>query len=161
TNKYPGVTNVVGGWTGHLSNSRNKIKLDNATSNTVDTVEYADEGDWAARLRGPVDQGHRGWTWHTEADGLGKSLELINPNLSNDYGQNWAPSIVTNGTPGIANSVTQTNVAPILFNIHHLPAIPRSVDPVLVSAQLLDEHASGLAATLFWRLDGTTPFNNL
>jgi len=65
------------------------------------------------------------------------------------HGQNWAPSVVTNGTPGAPNSVVQTNIAPLILNVQHLPPIPRSVDGVLVTAQLLDERSSNLAATLF------------
>src|SRR6185369_13520315 len=139
TNKYPGVTNVVGGWTGRLSNSRNSLNLDDAAGNNIDSVDYADEGDWAIRQRTPSDQGHRGWTWFAEHDGFSKSAELINPNLPNNHGQNWLPSLVTNGTPGAANSVAQTNIAPMILDVQHLPSIPRSIDNVLISVRLLDE----------------------
>src|SRR6266550_7333252 len=160
-NKYPGVANVIGNWNGRLSNSRNGIDLDDAASNRVDSVTYADEGDWAVRRRTPPDHGHPGWTWYAEADGLGKSLELINPSLANGQGQNWAPSVVINGTPGTPNSVLQANIAPLILNVQHLPPIPRSLDSVLVTAQLLDERRSNLTATLFWRLDGPdSPFIN-
>src|ERR1051325_11735081 len=50
--KYPGVSNVVGPWTGTLSNSGEEIRLVNATGGTVDSVTYADSGDWAARRKG-------------------------------------------------------------------------------------------------------------
>ncbi|HEU0039675.1 MAG TPA: lamin tail domain-containing protein, partial [Verrucomicrobiae bacterium] len=160
-NKYPGVANVIGNWNGRLSNNRNGIDLEDATSNRVDSVGYADEGDWAVRRRTPPDHSHLGWTWFAEADGFGKSLELINANLPNDQGQNWAPSLVTNGTPGAPNGVLQTNIAPLILNVQHLPPIPRSVDSVLVTAQLLDERNPNLTATLFWRLDGPdSPFTS-
>ncbi len=158
TNKYPGVTNVIGGWAGRLSNSRNDIDLDDAAGNRVDSVAYADEGDWAIRLRAPPHQNHRGWTWFAEPDGLGKSLELINTSLPNGEGQNWAASFATNGTPGALNSVRQTNSAPLILNVTHLPPIPRSLDNVLITARLVDERATNLAATLFWRLDGAENF---
>ena len=157
TSKYPGVTNVVGNWTGRLSNSRNDLNLDDASSNRVDSVSYADEGDWAVRRKGPPDHNHRGWTWFAEHDGVGKSLELINPDLSNNYGQNWTSSLVAEGTPGRLNSVVQTNVAPLILDVQHLPAVPRSADAVLVTARLLDERSSNLTATLNWRLDGSAP----
>jgi hypothetical protein len=32
-----------------------------------------------------TDDGHQGWSWTSLADGLGSSLELINPNLPNDF----------------------------------------------------------------------------
>jgi hypothetical protein len=158
TNKYPGVRNVVGGWVGRLSNSRNVVNLDDAASNNVDSVEYADEGDWAVRQRASPDQSHRGWTWFAEADGFGKSLELISPDLANNHGQNWLSSLVTNGTPGAVNSVLQTNIAPLILNVQHLPAIPRSTDNVLVSAQLLDERTNNLTAKLVWKPDAGAAF---
>ena len=77
--KYPGVTNVVGGWltvsvtpfvdrslTNYnpvLSNRRNTVNLDNAVGDRIDSVSYADEGDWAVRQRGPLDRNFRGWIW--------------------------------------------------------------------------------------------------
>jgi len=98
--KYPGVANVVGGWTGRLSNSGEEVELSDDSGVVIDTVYYADQGDWAERLLGPLDFGHRGWIWSDEHDGGGKSLELINPAVSNEYGQNWAACGVNEGTPG-------------------------------------------------------------
>jgi hypothetical protein len=49
---YPSVTNVVGGWSGELSNSSNTIELLNNFGAVVDKVTYADSGDWAFRERG-------------------------------------------------------------------------------------------------------------
>ena len=45
--RHPGVTNVIGNWTGELSNRRNTIRLVDAAGNGVNSVTYADEGDWA------------------------------------------------------------------------------------------------------------------
>src|SRR5688572_12184419 len=109
------TTNVVGttitNWENILSNTRNTINLRNATNILVDTVTYADEGDWAIRQRGFDHFGRRGWIWNKDHDGLGKSLELINADLPNDFGQNWTASAATEGTPGFANSVQSANVA--------------------------------------------------
>jgi len=154
TNKYPAVTNVIGGWTGRLSNSRDDIDLDDATGNRVDSVEYADEGDWAVRRRGPLDRNHRGWIWHADHDGGGKSLELINAKFSNNHGANWASSLVTEGTPGTVNSVAETNIAPVILEVQHLPPVPHSTDSVLITARLLDERGSNVTASLNWRVDG-------
>ena len=43
--KYPGVVNVVGGWTGQLSNSGEDVELEDALGERVDLVDYADNGD--------------------------------------------------------------------------------------------------------------------
>jgi hypothetical protein len=233
--KYPAVTNVVGNWTGTLSNSANTIQLLSATGLETDKVDYADDGDWAARRRGGetplaiagitgagttatvttaashgyaagnqvaifgADQGaydglftitsvpsantftvtltaaapgpstgqayvrradnkHFGWDWFNPADGGGKSLELINPNLSNNQGQNWGPSLTTDGTPGAPNSIASANVAPLITNLKQSPAIPRSTDPVTITAKITDEQTTGLTVQTFYRRDGDPTF---
>ncbi len=156
--KYPGVANVIGNWVGVLSNSRNDINLDDASGDRIDSVEYADEGDWGAvRVRGPLDRNHRGWEWYKEADGLGKSLELVNGALPNEHGQNWRPSITMEGTPGVANSVVSANIAPMILQVRHFPVVPSSTESVTITARLLNETASGVTATLSWRVNTASP----
>ncbi|MBL9200806.1 MAG: lamin tail domain-containing protein, partial [Opitutaceae bacterium] len=119
----------------------------------VDSVAYANEGDWAVRTRDSLG----GWSWVSAADGGGASLEKRSPTLTKNTGQNWGASAV-GGTPGAANSLRAANVAPLITGVKHTPAIPRSTDPVVISANLTDELAAGdarVAATLFWR-DATT-----
>jgi hypothetical protein len=156
--KYPAVTNVLGEWTGRLSNSRETIELVNASGQRVDQVRYADEGDFAVRRRGPLDRGgYRGWTWYKEHDGMGKSLELINPLMPNEHGQNWAASLPMNGTPGAPNSIRSTNIPPMIVNPSHFPAVPKSSDPIEITARIVDELTSGLSVTLHWRISAGTP----
>ena len=155
--RYPGVNNVVGNWQGTLSNNGETIEIKDAAGNVVDSVTYGTEGDWAVRQRGPDDIGHRGWKWFAEADGLGKSMERRNPNLSDDSGQNWAPSSVGGGSPGRFNSVLNTNIAPLILNVAHSPLVPASTQTVAITARIVDEQTTGVSATLFWRVDATTP----
>ncbi|HYV30380.1 MAG TPA: CotH kinase family protein, partial [Candidatus Binatia bacterium] len=157
--RYPGVTNVVGDWNGVLSNNGDQIQLDDANGDQEDSVEYASEGDWAVRQRGPDDLGHQGWIWFTEADGLGNSLELINPALPSQHGQNWASSISPNGTPGARNSVLRSDIAPLILDVLHFPAVPRSTDTVAVTARILDELTNGLTVSVFYRVDVNPQFN--
>ncbi|MHC4435638.1 MAG: lamin tail domain-containing protein, partial [Planctomycetota bacterium] len=78
---HPGITDVIGGWDGKLSNSGERIELLDRAGVRIDSIRYADQGDWGVRELGPSDRGHRGWLWVTEHDGRGKSMELINPAL--------------------------------------------------------------------------------
>src|SRR5688572_21472257 len=151
--RYPQLSNILGPWSGTLGNNGEEIELENALGETESLVAYASEGEWAIRQRGPLLYNHRGWEWFSEADGFGKSLELINPALPNDSGQNWAPSLVLNGTPGAANSVRGDDIAPLIVDAIHSPAIPTSSDPVIVTARIIDEETNGLAVTLFYRID--------
>ncbi|MGZ8899958.1 MAG: lamin tail domain-containing protein, partial [Limisphaerales bacterium] len=164
-NKYPDVSNGVGNWIGSLSNSREDIDLDDAAGNRVDSVRYADEGDWAVRQRSLTHFGQRGWDWLAEHDGLGKSAELINPLISEDSGQNWAASLSTEGTPGRANSVLQDRIAPMILEAAHAPTIPKSSDAVVVTARISGSASPNPPVTLSYRIDraGNIPnaFNNV
>jgi hypothetical protein len=152
-----GIGGVFGPWGAGqaLANSGEKIELSKpgipvGTFESVDKVTYANEGDWATRVR---ETSFGGWDWSTPASGGDKSIELLNPSLSNDNGQNWAPSLAAAGaTPGAPNSVLTNNLPPIIHDVKHAPALPRSTDIVTISCALNDETAAGgLSATLMWR----------
>jgi hypothetical protein len=157
-----GISGIAGEWAAGttLSNKDENIALARpglvaGTFDTIDEVHYATEGDWATRVR---ESQFDGWAWSTPADGGDKSIELRNAALSNDYGANWAPSTAAAGaTPGAPNSVASTNVAPLIHDVKHAPAVPRPNEPVTISCRITDEAApSALTVTLFWR-DATTP----
>ncbi|MGI8604157.1 MAG: lamin tail domain-containing protein [Verrucomicrobiales bacterium] len=151
--KHPAVAHVLGGWTGQLSNAGEKIRLVDAAGAAIDEVSYSDEGEWAARILGPFDNGQRGWIWDSSTDGGGSSLELVNRSLAHNAGQNWRPSAAPGGTPGAANSQASAESAPLIRNVQHAPAIPRSTDAIVISAELEDENPSlGLEAVLHWRI---------
>ena len=152
TAHYPGVTNYVGNWTGMLDN-QGTIRLRNATNDVVASVHYYSEGDWSERGLLP-NLGIIGWEWTGLHDGGGSSLELVNPLMPIDAGQNWDSSIDIDGTPGAPNSVHQINSAPLISGVTHHPILPSPVDPVTVVAHLLDEPGSAApTATLHWRVD--------
>jgi hypothetical protein len=156
--KYPSVSNVVGNWTGHLSNNADTIELRNNLGQQIDQVDYASDGEWAQRRPGPLDHNHRGWDWVSGADGLGKSLELINPALSNNKGQNWGASIPDNGTPGAPNSIASSDIAPLIEDLSHFPIIPKSTEQVTVTAKITDDETSGLSVLVYYRNDGGGSF---
>ena len=161
--KYPTVSNVVGGWVGHLSNSGETIEVVNTLGRVIDSVPYSDEGDWSSRLLGPVESfggNWRGWEWSDLTDGQGHSLELRNPAMPNEYGKNWGASQAVGGTPGRANSDATDNIAPLILNVKHMPVIPRPADPVTVTARILDEQMTGLTVNLHYRKDTSTYQSN-
>ncbi|MBN1804303.1 MAG: lamin tail domain-containing protein [Sedimentisphaerales bacterium] len=155
TMKYPGVFNVVGGWNGRLSNSGEVINLVDNSGETIDSVGYCDQGDWGARELGPRDYGHCGWLWISGHDGGGKSLELINPALPNEYGQNWTASDINEGTPGMINSVLDNDIAPLILDAIHFPIIPDSSDAVTITAHIVDELLTDINVILHYRVDNS------
>ena len=175
TAKYPAVTNFVAGWTGRLSNSSNRITLRDAAGNKIDEVDYSDDGDWGQRRKDWWSHhGHKGLSWDVGADGgtsappysnspadifpKDRSLELINEAFDNSSGQNWGASLAAGGTPGTANSIAAANIAPVIQDVAHFPVVPRSTDPVYVTAQITDDHAAPVTVTANWRLDGGSTF---
>ena len=77
--KYPGIP-VVGPWSGSLSNSSDRIQLEDNNRNLADEVTYFDGG-----------------RWHAYADGGGCSLELKDPNADNSSPESWAESTTSAG----------------------------------------------------------------
>ncbi|MHC4207268.1 MAG: lamin tail domain-containing protein, partial [Planctomycetota bacterium] len=150
---YPSVSNVVGGWEGRLSNRGEAIEILDDTGVLIDSVPYADEGDWMVRELGPVDRGHRGWVWAASHDGGGQALELINADMPNEYGQNWTASDVNALTPGAVNSAADDNVAPFILDVIHTPIIPKDDDMVVVTARIFDELRTNITVTLHYRVD--------
>lgn len=149
--KYPGVTNFVAGWVPPMSTH---VQLANVGGSVVSDVNFATDGDWAVRhltTNYVAAYGQLSWEWFAPHDGLGSALELMNPNLPNSYALNWSSSSTLNGTPGGANSIAQTNIAPVITSVMHVPAIPKPTDVVTVSARIIDEHTNGLTVTLFYR----------
>src|SRR5688572_20976868 len=157
--QHAGVGNVVGGWTRTLANNGETLELVDAGGASQDKLDYASEGDWAFRRRGPLSFNHRGWDWTTPADGGGSSMELVNPNLGNNSGQNWRPS-ATGGTPGRANRGASADAAPLVTDMRQVPLVPRSSQFVTVTARMVDEQpqAAGVTAAVHWRVDGAAGF---
>ena len=133
---------------------------------SASTFNFTVDGEPASPATGTiiarhiVDNGASGWSWFSAADGFGNSLELVNPLLPNTSGQNWLSSMNAGGTPGAANSVAnlpQGGVAPLILDVTHFPPVPRSTDPVAITARVRDELSNGVASvTLFYRNHTTT-----
>ena len=84
--RYPGVA-VFGWFAGSLSNSGERIALLDSASATVVSVDYKDSAGWP-----------------TAPDGLGYSLEIIDPHADPDDPANWRASSALNGSPSVGPS---------------------------------------------------------
>lgn len=142
-----------------MSNSGERIRLRDAAGEEVDELTYSDQGDWAARRRGPLDNGHRGWVWESTADGDGGSLELANPGLSNRRGQNWQATASGEETPGRVNGAFSANPAPMILEVRHSPAIPSDAEQVVITADLKDLDGETLSAVVSFGTDSNSAAN--
>ena len=159
TTLAPGGYLVVGApsWSGRLSNSGERITLSDASGETVDSVRYADGADWADLRPGASSAGAIGWDWFAPHDGGGPSLERTSTDssLPSDAGQLWRPSTSAGGTPGAANSTAVSDIAPLLLDVSHSPALPREGEPTTISVRIVDDQspgsAQGVTAELHYR----------
>jgi hypothetical protein len=69
---------TLGDFTGRLDNSGEKLILANSEGLRIDYVKYSDSGSWSVL-----------------ADGLGSSLECVNPYYDNQRALNWRASVST------------------------------------------------------------------
>ena len=67
--------NIIGQYSGNLSNNNELLRIEDSWGNLVDEVHYHTGGDW------PV-----------KAGGLGSSMELRHPDMNNDFPTAWADS---------------------------------------------------------------------
>ncbi|MDB4265260.1 lamin tail domain-containing protein [bacterium] len=74
SSKHPGAS-IIGDYDGRLGGGGDQIILEDALGNPADEVTYFDSRKW-----------------HSEADGNGSSLELIDPDSDNSKALAWAPS---------------------------------------------------------------------
>ena len=87
---FPGVVNVYGNLDFSLSGSGELIRIFDANGNLVDNVTYDDQAPWPEA-----------------PDGLGPTLELIDPDLDNTLPENWQAcnnAGFEHGTPGAINN---------------------------------------------------------
>lgn len=81
----PGVS-ALGPWTGSLSNAGEEVRLVNNSERVIDSINYADDGDWPV---GP--------------DGGGVTLARRDQTSADSGPAAWAASNQTGGTPGSSN----------------------------------------------------------
>ncbi|MGC6467229.1 MAG: lamin tail domain-containing protein [Akkermansiaceae bacterium] len=79
----PETTRIFGPYTSSLSNSGERVTLNDKNGVVMTTVEYNDGGKWPGA-----------------ADGTGHTLTRINRNLREGGWRNWASSPTPGGTPG-------------------------------------------------------------
>ncbi len=161
---YGSVPLIVGGWVGTLANAGQTIRLQypNSTAadgfSEVDSVSYSKEGDWGLR-RAFTSVGEIGWEWESRADGFGDSVQLINPLIPNNNGQNWTRrevlAVGNQRTPGAANTDIVANPtlnsAPLISKVKHRPQIPSPTQTVNVTAKITDELTTGITGTVLYR----------
>jgi len=102
---FPGIVNVMGNFEFGLSGGGELVRLFDQYATLIDSVTYNDAG-----------------AWPPEPNGMGPTLELIDPDLPNHLAENWRSSIAPHGTPGSINGNASSvehsqNPSPIEFNL--------------------------------------------
>lgn len=136
---YGPTAAVAGVFAGKLSHKGERLELSNAQKQVIESVEYADGGDWP---RSP--------------DGYSSSLERICPAEPADKPENWAPSALPQtkraaGSPGRQNDSFAASLPPVIAKVEFTPRAPSPEQPVKVTAHVRD--AGGVrSVALFYRV---------
>ena len=121
---FPEPGNILGPFDFGLGGSGDQIRIFNEIGLLIDSVEYDDSEPW------PL-----------EPDGLGYTLELINPLYDNSLSESWSNS-EENGSPGTENSsfleIFQTSTI-IPSNTQIMPAYPNPFNGEVVIPFQLSE----------------------
>tara|TARA_R110000868_G_scaffold235273_3_gene489036 strand:- start:6503 stop:10099 length:3597 start_codon:yes stop_codon:yes gene_type:complete len=86
--EYSNISNLFGDLGYSLAGGGDQVRLYDNTGLLVDSLSYTDE-----------------LPWDIEADGTGKTLELLSSEMDNSFPESWKASNTMGGTPGAANSV--------------------------------------------------------
>ena len=125
---------VLGPLEGKLSNSGERLTLARPDGTVVDEVKYNDNLPWSRK-----------------ADGYGSTLERIAWDLPSDDYHTWRASLLDEGTPGEANSVSGIRPRPVITSHDTVPKHPTSEDDVTV--QLGFDAANVIkSVTLRWEI---------
>ena len=134
---------VLGPYEGILSNNGERIRVENSSGNTEDSVNYSSQFPWPIG----ADSIGAGPKW-TGIDPMnyqyrGSSLERINFSLSGDNPANWTASpLEKNATPGMPNHIARKQSIPLPI-VTSLKAVNRKgsriinkLDTVKIEAKL-------------------------
>lgn len=143
-NRYPGVTNCIGNFSGGLSSDGETLTLSldsvgiNNNAITIDEIQYVGSGN---------------------SQGGGPSLELINPgfaSLNEQYYGDWVDSASTNGTPGSVNSQYASTPLPVVGDVKQIPPLPPPNSSVFITARGKDYSTNRLGSMILqYRRDST------
>jgi hypothetical protein len=125
-----------------LSNDGELLKLIRSNGTIADELTYDDLPSW------PV-----------TPDGLGPSLEVIDPALDNNTPRNWHASIATSGwTPRAINSVDAEGLPPWITTVGH--GTPAADVPITVTAVVIDAATVTMTWVLNWGEPVTIPMTD-
>jgi len=142
--KATGFSGALGPWSGKLNNAGERVELSDHLGNARDVLTYLDEG-----------------AWDKPADGDGSSLELLNPNLPNEYGVCWKASNKKLGTPGAQNSVYLKDISPVIVKPRHFPSIPKPGQNIAITTIVIDDELSRSRVMLHFRKDGEETYHQV
>ncbi|MBI1389206.1 MAG: hypothetical protein GC154_12235 [bacterium] len=124
---------------GKFSNRGEQVELIDRSGRTVEKFEYSDELGWPANT-----------------DGLGASMERINPLMTPDHPGSWSFSPFK-GTPGEKNSTAVEKPIPLIDNVNQTPSSPRSNEEVWISARV--RHSSAIESVhLLYKTESESEF---
>lgn len=122
-----GIANVLGPYTGVLSNGGETVRLKDAGGVVVDSVGYSAEFPWAVSADGfGAGSSFLGFSLYTYQY-KGRSLQRVSPTAGSNDPANWLASPASPGpTPGSANAVSRAVPKPVVISYNVLQASDES-----------------------------------
>ena len=123
------------GFSFHLSNSGDSVRIFDAQGHGLESVDYDDRSPWPEA-----------------ADGQGASLERRHPLLPASLPDSWAAS-TSQGTPGKPNSVYIDQPPPVIWVVDHSPKIPKPGENLTVTARVYSVKSNLVSVVLHYGIN--------
>ncbi len=127
-----GLSNVLGSYTGRLSNGGGTVRLIGRLGEVLLEAEYDDDPPWPAA-----------------ADGAGHSLVLARPSYGEGDARAWAASTWPDGSPGMADPLTTQTWTGVVIN----EWLAHTDDPVEDFVELYNASTQAVSLAGFWLSD--------
>jgi spore coat protein CotH len=136
----PGSSITAGGYLVLASNATQFFETYDVTADGLYLLELGDAGERLVLLDDP--------------DGLGPSLEVIDPDQDNSIPRNWHASTSAGGSPRALNSVDASGLPPWIENVQHTSDVLQN-DPVVVTAAVYGATTVQLTYKIDWGAETT------
>ena len=152
--RYP-AARIVGDFRGRLSNSGERVRLENADGVPVVDFRYADDGSWPRQADGNAEPRHAG-----DPGGQSMTLELVHPAFDPAFGGSWAAESV-HGTPGgPRDNGAWDDPPPVVYELGFDPPLPAPGQAVRFTA-VVDSVTPIARVDLRWRYDSADQWDTL
>jgi hypothetical protein len=155
----PGSSITAGGYLVLASNATQFFETYDVTADGLYLLELGDAGERLVLMDDGMAVRDEVFFWDhppwpVTPDGLGPSLEVIDPDQDNSIPRNWHASTSAGGSPRALNSVDASGLPPWIENVQHTSDVLQN-DPVVVTAAVYGATTVQLTYKIDWGAETT------